>query len=71
MRSVPYTVVEKIKTHFIFKFFFFENRADCDIMWKNTIESEKPLTAMQYGAKKMRFACRISKASMQTHSLNV
>jgi len=40
-------------------------------MWKNTVEPEKPLTAMQYGEKKMRFACRMTKASMQTYSLNI
>jgi hypothetical protein len=31
-------VVEKIKTHF----FLIENRADYEIMWKNTVEWGRP-----------------------------
>jgi len=40
-------------------------------MWKYAVEPEKPLAAMQCGAKKLRFACRMTKASMQTHSLSI
>jgi hypothetical protein len=36
-------VVEKIKTHIVsFRNFFFENRAVSAIMWKNTVEPERP-----------------------------
>jgi len=31
-------VVQKIKTHFVFSNFFFENRAVYEIMWKYTVE---------------------------------
>jgi hypothetical protein len=51
MRSFPYTIVQKIKTHFTFKYFFLI-RAVREIMWKNMVEPEKQIMAMQYGAKK-------------------
>jgi hypothetical protein len=36
-------VVEEIKTHFMFNtFFFFENRAVYEIMWKNFVEPDMP-----------------------------
>ena len=41
--------VEKIKTHiFMFSkfFFFFENGIVYEIMWKNKVEPEKPLTTI-------------------------
>ena len=35
-------IVEKIKTHFVFdNFFFFENGAVSEIMWKNIVELER------------------------------
>jgi len=30
-------VAHNIKTQFMFSAFFFENRAVCEIMWKNTV----------------------------------
>ena len=42
------TVVEKIQTRiFVFSnfFFFFENRAIYEIMWKNTVEQDMPQIA--------------------------
>ena len=36
-------VVDKIKTHILCSiFFFFENRAVYEIMWKNTVQPERP-----------------------------
>jgi hypothetical protein len=60
-------VVEKIKTHVFSKtfFFFFENRALNEVMWKNNVEPDRPQMAIW----RMRFACWISKAThTHTHS---
>jgi hypothetical protein len=38
-------VVETVKTHFMFNSFFFsssENRAVCEIIWKNMVQSDRP-----------------------------
>jgi hypothetical protein len=37
-------IIEKIKKHNFYSvfFFFFENRAVCDIPWKNMVESQRP-----------------------------
>jgi hypothetical protein len=43
--------VEKSKTHFMFRtFFFFKNPAVDGIMWKNIVEPDRPRTAIEYGA---------------------
>ena len=34
--------VMKIKTHFMFNDFFFENLVVYEIMWKNTVQSDVP-----------------------------
>jgi hypothetical protein len=53
-------VVEKMKTHFVFKnFLFFENRGVYEIMWKNSVEPDRPQTAIW----RMRIACWIPKAT--------
>jgi hypothetical protein len=54
-------VVEIIKTHFfMFSNFFSENRAVCEIMWKNTVE---PYMATDYNImRRMRLACRVTRA---------
>jgi hypothetical protein len=41
-------VVEKIKIHFMFHniFFFFENRAVWEIMWKNMVQPDRPEMAI-------------------------
>jgi hypothetical protein len=36
-------VVEKIKTHILCLVTFFENRAVYEIMWKNTVEPDRPI----------------------------
>jgi hypothetical protein len=37
-------------THFMFNNFFSENRAVYEIMWKNTVEPERPQISIQNGA---------------------
>jgi hypothetical protein len=39
-------VIEKIKTHFIFNIFFFENRAVYENIWRNTVEPDRPQMAI-------------------------
>ena len=57
-------LVEKIKTHFVFSnFFFFENRAVYEMMWKNIVEPDRP----QMTIRPLRVACWIPKAT-NTHS---
>jgi hypothetical protein len=56
-------VVEGIKTHFLFVNISFKNRAICEIMWKNTVEPDRP----QITIWRMRIACWIIKAT-DTHS---
>ena len=57
---------ETQNTYFVFKYFFFENRAVYEIMWKNTVEPDRPQMAMW----RMRIACWIPKAT-NTHSAYV
>jgi hypothetical protein len=58
-------VVEEVKTQFCIQylFFFFENRAVCEIMWKNVVERGGP----QMTIWSMSIACWIPKAT-NTHS---
>jgi hypothetical protein len=56
---------ENQNTNFMFSTFFSENRADCEIMWKNVIQRDK--TTNENIIRRMRFACRITKAT-DTHS---
>jgi len=57
--------VEKIKTRVLcsITFFFLENRAVYEIMWKNIVESDRP----QMTIWRMRIACWIPKAT-EIHS---
>ena len=45
-------VVEKIKTHFVFSEYFFENRAVCEIKCKVTVESGR----LHMTTRRMRIA---------------
>jgi len=54
------TLVGKMKIRIFLKYFFPENLAVYEIMWKNTVESDRPI-------RRMRTACRITKAT-DTHS---
>ena len=40
MKNLSDKVSEKIKTHFMFNTFSFENRAVYEIMWKNILQSQ-------------------------------
>jgi hypothetical protein len=51
--------VEKINTHFMFNNFFLENRAVCEMMWKNTVEPGRP----QMTIRCMRIICWITKVT--------
>jgi len=55
---------ENQNTHFVFNnfFFFFENRAVYEIMWKNIVELDRP----QMTIWRIRIACWITKAT-NTH----
>jgi hypothetical protein len=65
-------IIEKIKTNVLCATdFFLENRALYEIMWKNMEEPGRPQITKQYGAEKMRFACRIAKTRIQTHARNI
>jgi hypothetical protein len=44
-------------------FFFFENRAVCEIMWKNIVDTSRP----QMTIRRMRIACWIPK-TINTHT---
>ena len=56
--------LRKIKKHILCSiFFFFENRAFYEIMWKNIVEPERPQTKIW----RMRCACWLPKAT-NTHS---
>jgi hypothetical protein len=45
-------------THFVLKFFFFENHAVYEIMWENRVESDRP----QITKLRMRIGCWVPKA---------
>jgi hypothetical protein len=59
IRNVLAKVVEKIKTHFIFSNFFFENRVFYEIMLKNIVEQDRPQMTIWH----TRIACWIPKAT--------
>jgi len=42
MRNVSDNLVEKIKKKTCFMFYFFENCAVYEIMWKNMVQSDRP-----------------------------
>jgi hypothetical protein len=57
-------VIEEIRTYILCSITFFpENRAVCEIMWKNNVEPGRP----QMTIRRMRIACWITKAT-NTHS---
>ena len=45
---------------------FPEKRTAYEILWNNTVEPDRPQIAIQWGSEKMRFASRITKATIQT-----
>ena len=50
--------VEKIRTHVLYSIMFRENRAVCEIMWKNEVDPDRPQTTWC-----ILDACWISKAT--------
>jgi len=53
-------VVEKVKTQILCSItFFFENRAVCDMMWKNILMMGRPQMTVWH----VRIACRVTKAT--------
>ena len=46
--------------------FFPENRSVCEIMWKILVEPDRPQTIWR-----VRFACPMNKANIQTPTRNV
>ena len=66
MRNDSNKIVEKIETHIlclITFFFSFENRAVCDILWKNIVEPVTPQMTIWL----IRISCWINEAT-NTHS---
>jgi hypothetical protein len=65
MRNISdQSCIENQNTHFMFSnFFFFENRAVYEVMWKNTVQPGR----QQMTIWRMRIACWIIKA-IDTHS---
>jgi len=61
MKNISDKVIEKLETHTLYTiiFFFFYNRAACEIMWKNTVERGRA----QMTIWRMRVACWILKAT--------
>jgi hypothetical protein len=56
-------VAEKIKTHILCSITLFQNRAVCEIMWKNIVEPDRPPMTIW----RMRIPCWIPKTT-NTHS---
>jgi hypothetical protein len=61
--------VEKFKTHILRSNNFF--RAIYDLVWKNMVRPTRPQMTIHYGAEKMRFACRITKAGTRKLKVKV
>ena len=59
--------VEKIRQAFDVQLLVFENRAVYEITWKNMGQPDCPQIT-KYGAEKMQFLCRITKARIWTHT---
>jgi len=59
MRNVSGRVVDKIKTHSLCSVTFSENRAVCEIMWKNIVEPGGPKMTV----RRMRIAYWTRKAT--------
>jgi len=58
MRNVSDRIVGKIKTHILCSVdFFSENLAVCQLMWKNTVGSDRPQMTVWYDACAWRAAC--------------
>jgi len=56
--------------HFVFNKFFSDILPFLEIMWKDMVRADRPQVAKKHGAEKMRFAFRITKVRIQTHTHN-
>ena len=55
-------LIDKVKTHILYSItfiFFFENRAICEITWKNIVEPDRA----QMTVRRKRIACWVPKAT--------
>jgi len=71
MRNISDKAVEKIKTHSMFRnFFFSENGAVYETVWEYTYgrARDRARTTILYDAENTRFACRITRARIHTHT---
>jgi hypothetical protein len=50
MRNVSAKITEEIKTHILCSIPYSENRAVCEITWKNTVEPGRPQMTIEKGA---------------------
>jgi len=41
-----------------------------EIEWGSVVEADRPQATIRYGEEKTRFACRVTKAIIQTHIYN-
>jgi hypothetical protein len=72
LRCVSDRFVEKIKTHILCLIFPPPGkRAVYEVMWKIMVQPDRPQMTILYGAENKQFACRITKARIQTQSHNV
>jgi hypothetical protein len=53
----PTKAAEKNKTRFMLNNVFFENRAVCEIKWKNNVELKRPQIATIHDAEIMGISC--------------
>jgi hypothetical protein len=67
MRNVPdKSCRENLNTHFVFgNFFFYENRAVCEIMWKNVVQPDRPHITVW----RMRIAEGYLRLQTHTHNM--
>jgi hypothetical protein len=67
MRTVSYKSLEKIKKYIVYSInFFLDNRAFCEILWKNNVEPDRPQMTIWHTCT----ACWITKAT-DKHSEDV
>jgi hypothetical protein len=74
MRKFSDKYLDKIKTHIQYSITFSNIRAFHEIMWTDTVWSNRPQMAKQATdgntVQRKRFACWINEATVQTHTQN-
>ena len=61
------TCTENQNIHFMFNNFFSKNRAVHEVMWKNTVQPQRPKMT-KCGTEAMLFACWITMAKIYVHT---